>query len=52
MCRGCVSDRWGQEALVITEDDGRLGFGRSAVIERHRLVQCYFRVQNDYQKSG
>ena len=37
MCRGCVADRWGPEALVITEDDGRLGFGRSAVIERHRV---------------
>ena len=38
MCRQCVANRWGPEALVFTEDDGRLGFGRSAVFERHRSV--------------
>ena len=36
MCRQCVANRWGPEALVFTEDDGRLGFGRSAILERHR----------------
>ena len=40
MCRQCVANRWGPEALVFTEDDGRLGFGRSAILERHRCVRA------------
>ena len=39
MCRGCVVDRWGPEALSITADDRTgFGFGRSAVVDRHRFV--------------
>lgn len=38
MCRQCVADRWGPEALGITGGD-HCGFGRSAVIERqHRSI--------------
>ena len=39
MCRQCVADRWGPEALGITGGD-HCGFGRSAVIERQHRCVC------------